>query len=90
MNSQIAPFYAQSRIFVSANEAALIKHNILIFFIKIKASEQHTVTDLVNFVYYPTCFVWLHKLHQGFNKIYKWISNILDVYNSVVWSSGWV
>ena len=34
MNSQIAPFYAQSRIFVSANEAALIKHNILNFFLK--------------------------------------------------------
>ena len=43
----------------------------LIFFFLIKTSEQHTAADLVNFVYYPTGFVWSHRLHQGFNKMNK-------------------
>ena len=43
----------------------------LILFLKIKTNEQHTATDLVNLVYYPTDFVWSHRLHQGFNKMNK-------------------
>ena len=36
------------------------------FFFLIETSERHTATDLVNFVYYPTGFVWSNRLHQGF------------------------
>ena len=37
------------------------------FFFKIGTSERHTGTGLVNFVYYPTGFLWSNRLHQGFN-----------------------
>ena len=36
------------------------------FFFVIETSEQHPAIDLVNFVYYPTGFVWSNRLHQGF------------------------
>ena len=39
----------------------------MMFFFKIKTSERHTASDLVNFVYYPTGVLLSNRLHQGFN-----------------------
>ena len=40
--------------------------SFLLFFFLVESSERHTATDLVNFVYYPTGFVYSNRLHQGF------------------------
>ena len=43
----------------------------MIFFFKLKTSEQHTARILVNLVYNPTGFIRSHRLRQGFNKMNK-------------------
>ena len=52
--------------FFSFNEffSMMIFYFLLIFFV-VETSEQHTTTDLVNFVYSPTGFVCSNRLHQG-------------------------